>query len=217
MITETVSHDVMSRLRAETAVHHQRAELGELEQALAAGSLPLAAFVRLLEQRYCVHRNLERRMQALAARHSVVGQIAPERLFQEENLRADLLHFGVDPASVSPLPATAGLCATIERLAAENPLALLGCYYVFEGSKNGSRFIAKRLRPAYGLDQDGMRYLDPHGEEQRALWLEFKQRMNAAGFGPSDQNAMVAAAQATFEGVAALDAEIYALVAPRRG
>lgn len=210
MLIEATS--VMLRLREETIEHHKAAESRPVERALAAGTLPKARYVALLGQRLLIHRRLESRVRELAARFPFVGTIVQETLFQEPNLRADLRFFGVDPDAVTPLTATSRFLNAIDALADENPLSLLGVYYVFEGSKNGARYIVRRLRPAYGLAEGpGTLYLDPHGEQQRPLWEMFKQRMDAAGFAPADQTAMVAAAKMAFDAIAEVDEEIGSL------
>ena len=102
----------------------------------------------------------------------------------------------------------------VRAAADQNPMSLLGVYYVFEGSKNGARFVAKRIAPALGVGEaGGLRYLDPHGDEQRTLWREFKARMDNAGFSPTDQDAMVSAAKMTFDAVSAIDDELHQRIA----
>jgi len=84
-------------------------------------------------------------------------------------------------------------------------------YYVFEGSKNGARYLVKRVAATYDLKPGpGLLYLDPHGEQQPALWAQYKARMDAAGFSPQDQDAIVAAAQQTFDLVAEVDDQVQA-------
>lgn len=84
-------------------------------------------------------------------------------------------------------------------------------HYVLEGSNNGNRFIAKAVRRALGLVEGaGDRYLDPYGDAQRGLWAHFKQRMDAAGWSGEEADAMVRAAQDTFDAVGALSEEIQA-------
>lgn len=201
---------LMSRLRDETQEQHQRAESRPFEQALFKGTLPKPRYVQMLAQRYLIHRVLEREARHLRGAYPFLGAVLHDTLFQEKNLAADLACFGVDVESIQPAVATRALCADIERLAAERPLALLGVYYVFEGSKNGARMIAKRVSQAYELQPGpGMLYLDPHGDQQRPLWMEFKQRMDACGFAAADQDAMVAAARLTFDRVGELDDELY--------
>lgn len=204
---------VMARLRDETTEHHQRAESRPFERALLGGTLPRALYVELLAQRYLVHRVLERAARDLRDAHPVLVDILRDELFQEANLVADLEHFGIDQDAIVATRATRALIEEIERLADQRPLALLGVYYVFEGSKNGARYVARSVANAYGLPPgSGLRYLDPHGEQQRALWLDFKQRMDDCAFSTADQDAMVAAARLTFDCVGELDDELWAKV-----
>lgn len=207
--TGSVEATIMSRLRDETAPDHKRAESSALEQALMAGTLPRAGFVALLAQRLCIHRVLERRLRELAGRDARVAEIVRAEQAQEANLADDLRFFGVDPVAVTALPTTRALTAGMERAGDETPAALLGFLYVFEGSKNGARHMARRIRAAYGLEgAEGLRYLDPHGEAQRPVWAAFKARMDAATFSGAEQDAMLAAAKRAFDGVAAIGDEI---------
>lgn len=203
---------VMARLRDETTEHHKRAENKPLEIAMVSGELPREMYIAMLQQRLLIHRELEAHIRTLRATDPVVATIVPDKLFQEENIRADLESFSADTDDITSLTATQKLIDRIRYYATEMPQALLGIYYVFEGSKNGSRFIARKLGPALQLSREsGMRYLDPHGDEQRPLWLEFKQMMDAAEFAEPIQDEMVTAAKMTFDAIADLDDELYAV------
>jgi heme oxygenase len=209
--TDAASPSVMVRLREQTRAHHDAAESRELQRALAKGQLPIERYQDWLGQRLLMHRALESRVRRLAEEDPRVAAIAREELYQEGNLLADLAHFKFDTAGASPLPSTGRFLAELDRYGAEQPLGLLGAYYVFEGSKNGAAFLVKALRQAYGLaDGAGLRYLDPHGPKQRPLWQSFKQSMDAAGFDEPETRVLVAAAQRTFELIAACDDELYA-------
>ena len=78
---------------------------------------------------------------------------------------------------------------------------------MFEGSKNGARYIARALAKQAGVT--ALKYLDPHGELQRELWLKFKATMDAIAWTPAEQDSMVQAAQATFASISSLDDEIH--------
>lgn len=208
---------IMARLREQTWPQHQRAESRPLEQALAQGTLSRAGFVQYLAQRFPVYQALERALGALRSARPELGAVLDEGLFQEQNLDADLRFFGVAAAHVVALGATRALIEEIERIAAQDAVGLLGVNYVFEGSKNGARFIAKRMAAVQQLSREGgLRYLDPHGEHQRPLWQDFKARMDACAFGAEEQDKIVAAAQRTFDGIAAMDDELYAAISQDR-
>ncbi|MFM8653335.1 MAG: biliverdin-producing heme oxygenase, partial [Verrucomicrobiota bacterium] len=125
---------------------------------------------------------------------------------QTKNLEADLAQLGVDLKSIQPLKGATKLIAEIKNAA--SPATLMGIYYVFEGSKNGARYIAKALGGRARIT--ALKYLDPHGEAQRGLWMKFRADMDAIAWTPAEQDSMVKAAQATFTAISSLDDEIHA-------
>ncbi len=195
---------IMDRLREETREQHKHAESRPLEIALVRGAVSRKTYIRYLAQRLCVHRGLEAAVDQLVTSDPRLADLDLRPLFQVPNIEADLRFFeaGSDP---EPLPETTTFLNLMKTEADAAPLAWLGCYYVFEGSKNGASFIARSIRKALELDRDGTHYLDPHGDQQRPLWQAFKDRMNAIDLTPAEQDAIVAAARLTFDGVAAID------------
>ena len=79
---------------------------------------------------------------------------------------------------------------------------------MFEGSKNGARYIAKALGGRARIT--ALKYLDPHGEAQRGRWMKFRADMDAVAWSPAKQDSMVKSAQATFTSISSLDDEIHA-------
>lgn len=210
MTTTTTPLPIMQALKDATRELHARAEHLPIEQALLAGTLPRALYVRFLAQRLHVHAALEEALRALAADDAAVAGVVRSELMQVENLRADLAHLGAAEPE-PPLPATAALADDIARLRREQPRALLGVWYVFEGSKNGGRFLAKALARAYGLTpgEPGLRYLDPHGSRQRLLWKQVVERMNRLPLSADERSDMIAAAVTTFERVCEIDTQLW--------
>jgi heme oxygenase len=207
-VTETQS--VMTRLRDETADAHKQAETSLLEKALLAGKLPQPKFVDYLAQRWLIHRALEPQIAALCRSDSRLTNLVPDVLRQEPNLRADLAFFGRDVEAISPCRATSAFTSHLESIGRARPRALLGSYYVLEGSKNGARYIARAVMGAYRLSPGlGTRYLDPHGEQQRPLWAAFKERMDAVGFLEDEIDEMVREAKQMFAAIRELDDEIW--------
>lgn len=206
-----MTDSISTRLRTETADAHHQAESHPLERALVAGSISREQYSEYVSQRYLIHAALDPLvLQACDADARFAG-LVPSELLQAPNLRADLAYLGVDADQVEACKATEALIRQMKDGAATTPASVLGYYYVFEGSKNGARYIARALAAAWGLRPGGpgLRYLDPHGERQRPLWLEFKARLDAIAFRPDERDAMVSAACRAFELVSALDKEIY--------
>ena len=206
----TSTPDFMSRMKEETWPLHQQAEGRPLEQALVKGTLPRPLYVRYLEQRLLVHRALEAHARELARQVPALKAVIREELFQEENLIADLKHLGANPSGIRPCRATLTFLGEMEAFLNNEPLSLLGCYYVFEGSKNGGRYIARAVSHAFQLKPGpGLLYLDPHGEQQRPLWARFRQDVNQLELTPQQQDLLIATAKRTFELVSQLDDELF--------
>jgi len=209
MTTATAPTGIMGRLKAETAEQHAIAEAKPLEAALVAGSIAHDQYKDYLAQRWIIHRELEAATDRVLGEDRRLSGLGLPGLYQTANLEADLAHLGVDTTTIKPLKGAQDLVATIRN--APSPAVLMGIYYVFEGSKNGARFIARALGKAWGkTDLEGMKYLDPHGEAQRGLWMQFREDMNAIDWSSEEQDVMVKAAQDTFDAISALDDEIQA-------
>jgi len=204
----TSGNGVMKRLREETLSLHQETEQGTFQKELMAGKLSRDSYADLLAQLLPVHRVLERHLRSLAQSQDSIRAVVREAQFQEENLLRDLRDLGREPDSAEPLEAARSLTAYIEKTAADDPVALLGIHYVFEGSKNGGRFIARAVGRAYDLGESGLHYLDPHGEQQRPLWQQFKTDMESLSLSPREKDAIVEAAQETFRGILRLHREL---------
>lgn len=215
MLVTELTPGIMIQLKESTRKLHDATEDGTFNQDLIKGKLPLDAYVALLTQLYFVHRALESQLRRLRGTQAAFGRVLREYQFQEPYLLEDLAFFGRDVAKAEPLPATRGFIAEIDRLAEENPLALLGVHYVFEGSNNGGKFIARALRRVYNLSGSaGTRYMEPYGENQAAYWQAFKNDMDAVGFSPDECEALVSAACETFEAVGRIHGELQHRDAP---
>ena len=208
MTTTAAPTGIMGRLKAETAEQHAIAEAKPLEAALVAGSIDHDQYKQYLGQRWLIHRELEAATDRALAEDRRLSHLGLPGLYQTANIEADLGYLGVETSTIEPLKGAQNLVGTIQQ--APSPAVLMGIYYVFEGSKNGARFIARALGKAWGKsDGEGMKYLDPHGEAQRGLWMKFREDMNAIDWSSEEQDTMVKAAQDTFDAISALDDEIH--------
>ena len=193
---------IMERLKSETQDLHDAAETHGHQTALVKGDLPLERYIAHLEQHLMLHRALENALRAHSSAHPAFDAVITAEQFQEPYLEEDLRHFGCDPQTVTSTPETQEVVEDIERAAAEQPIKLLGFHYVMEGSNNGNRFIAMKIREAYNLsDGKGLKYLDPYGQNQRPLWMKFKQDMADQQFTPQEEDLLVEGAKEMFKGV----------------
>ena len=205
------SAGTMLTLRESTAEHHRRAEQHPFQQQMVRGTLPRALYVRWIGQMLQMHAALEAHLDRLVIRHPQFTSVFNDERRKVSALRADLAFFGA-AADHAPLPAAREFLDEMDRLAAHQPLALLGILYVLEGSTNGSKFIARRVRPAYELPAtgEGSAYLDPYGDLQPVRWQEWKAAMDALGLPAADVESLTLAAQQTFDAVRQLGAELLA-------
>jgi heme oxygenase len=205
----------MTRLKESTQALHDATENGEFNRQLVQGRLPLESYIESLGQLFLIHRSLERELRRHQAAMAPIGAVVRDYQFQEPYLRNDLAYFGRNPDDVGPLTATRNFIGQVQRTSARQPIALLGMHYVLEGSNNGSKFISRAVRRAYGLSElNGTHYLDPYGDRQKEYWESFKADMNQQVFSESDTAAILDAAAKTFEAVMELHLELYRLVTP---
>lgn len=205
---------VMEVLKTSTQALHDAAEGHRFQQSLVKGEVSREQYAAYLGQLLLVHRELESLLRDHAEKVPAIPAVVKAYQYQEPYLIEDLRFYGVHPASITALTSTEALVNEIRDRAAKDPLALLGFHYVLEGSNNGNKFIAKALAKSFGLTgPDGLRYLDPYADQQRPYWMAFKADMDAQGFNPGQMRVMAEAAQAMFNGIGAISAEMGAAVA----
>lgn len=199
---------IMERLRQETSELHSDAESRKLQKQIAKGEVDRPTFAAYLGQLHAVHRALEDALADARESHPSVAELATPDRMRVPDLERDLDFYGVDPAGIDAGEAAGRFVSLIEDTAESDPVALLGALYVLEGSTNGGRFLARVLRERWGLDRAGVAYFDPYGEDQRAVWAEFKQKMNAAELGPAREDAIVEMAKRTFQAITEVSDEV---------
>ena len=154
-----------------------------------------------------VHQALER---AFADRH-IPARLAALMIPQRQrtwDLVRDLEHFS--SAAGASLAATAAFASRIDAWGSVGGAELAGVLYVFEGSTNGGRHIARAVRRGYRLgDHGGAAFLDPYGEAQGERWVEFKEALDRA-VDERDLPAVIAGAETAFDAVAAIGGELLA-------
>lgn len=188
------------RLKEDNWDLHQIAEHDTLPQHLVKGTIPREIYKELLGQMWLVSRSLDSAIVAVRDSVPVLKELVADIQLQTPYLEEDLAFWGVDTASLSPKPGTAGLIAEIEKSQAEAPIRLFGLHYVREGANNGNKYVAMKIRGAWGVeDKAGFRYLDPYGDQQRPLWDSFKTRLDAIELTEAEKTEIVAASRSMFE------------------
>ncbi|MBX3394274.1 MAG: biliverdin-producing heme oxygenase [Phycisphaerae bacterium] len=208
---QTQTNPVMQHLKRSTQSLHDETEAAAFNKLLVTGRIPLPAYIDLLGQLLLIHQSFESLIRAQMSSSVPLREVIRDYQFQVGYLLEDLAYFGREIDSIVPRPTTTASIAGLERIAAAGPIALLGIHYVFEGSNNGSRFIARSLRRTYQLDgTNGTRYFDPYGDRQPEYWAAFKADMAKIDFTAADLNLLVEAAREGFSAVKALHASLEA-------
>lgn len=200
---------IMERLKEETKEAHKRAESQDLEKDLIKGALPRETYADYIAQRYHIHLALEKALLALREKDSRVADVVVEDRFHSPRAAEDLKDLGIDVASTKPHPETTGAIDYIASLGKQGSIALLGVFYVFEGSTNGARYISMAIRRSHGFQGNfATHYLDPYGEAQPGMWQKFKEVVNGQTFTADEQEEILAGATATFDLIVEVDTAI---------
>lgn len=191
---------------------HDRAERGRLPLRMTSGELTRDEFARMLCQDAIWNKALDAAILEHRDSTPCLKALVEDIQLQGPYYDEDLAHYQA-PAQAEPTPGVKAMLEAIEN-ARRNPLTLLGLHYVREGANNGNRYVAKKLRAAWGLRGDGgLRTLDPYGKEQRRLWEKFKAALDAQPFTAEEKALLVQAGRTMFERVMAIHEDIAAATA----
>jgi heme oxygenase len=187
-------------LKEQTRQQHDDAEHHGLH-AVMFGSQGIdaarAAYVGTLQQHLHIQIAFERALRTLAAESPLFASIVREEHYHLAALREDL--HALDAADVAPTPGTQRFVEFIEHSARHNLPALLGVFYVFEGSTNGGTIIAMRVRELLSLAPDvGTSFICPHVNQVRPIWMKWKVGVDALPLTDAERDAAIAGAQEAF-------------------
>ncbi len=195
---------LMLLLREETRALHEAAEQAGFMKDLMSWTLSRERLVAAMGQLWLLHTGFNERLNRLRESDPAAARVLKDYHFLAPGLlRADLKFWECDPATHAPAPrdGVRAFLAEADKWAELDPPALLGMFYVLEGSLNGAKIIGARLREHFHLSgAEGLSHLDPHGALQRERWREFAEALNAAAESWSEDRRrhVVEAAQAAF-------------------
>lgn len=192
------------RLKDDNWALHQIAERQETPGSLIKGQMPREGYVGMIAQQILVNRVLDDAMRSAIKSDPRVGELVLEEQMLSAYLLEDAAYFGIDVDAIKPNPGTTRFIEHIEAHK-DQPLHLLGLHYVRLGACNGNRFVARVVRKAYELDEEGTRYLDPFGEAQREKWMEFKNALDAMAFDAAEQDQVFDGTRAAYVAAINLD------------
>lgn len=164
-------------LKQATAKAHRRAESSELQHHLIRGTLDEECFTRYLAQLWCIHAKLEQLFDVHPSTAKLIDWSDAYR--HSMRLEQDLGALGVVADDCTRIVATGRLLGAIESFVRQDPTALLGFFYVLEGSMNGNRFIVRALRRTETAARCLFAYFDPYGDEQSKRWAAIRVALDA--------------------------------------
>ncbi len=188
-------------LKARTAEAHTRAEKHPIQERMVKGLVTRGEYAAWLHRMLPIWEAVDASVGRLARSDARVAAIHQPYHPHAHRVADDLAFLGERPGAA--MGAAAGVAEHVERLTGgPTPVAVLGVWYVLEGSANGGRFIAKALSRALNIPGPaGLTSFDPHGEAQRERWQAWRAAVNAQRFTPAEREAIVAAAVWTFEAI----------------
>lgn len=205
-------------LKTGTRPMHDRAESHPVQQAILSRDAQAArrAHVPMLAQMHAVHAVLEPVLKHLAATAEPFRSLIRPYHFRLGLLCDDLAFFDVTAEELRPTPGAIAFRDAIAAAALTRPSALLGVFYVLEGSTNGGTIIGKSLRTTLNLPAGkGTAYTDPHGPSVRQRWGEFKTGLDAAAFDSADRTAILSLAADSFDHVRRIMDDVWTIAEPR--
>jgi heme oxygenase len=202
------------RIRLALKVLHERIENTPLAVRMQSGLLSRPEYVCLLQQLEQLHQGLEGALQRHADQYGV---------FRPEHARAPALQSDLAAldASVADTcrPATRRLLGLFADWSQRAPEALLGAFYVFEGSRMGSMLLLQPLAAGLGLPVEPGHGLDYHlaGLADRPRqWVQLKAQIDQLPLNAAQQERVIAAAAATMEALFDLYMDLSRAVMPAK-
>jgi len=203
-------HTLMDALKAATQAPHSRVHEAPFFEALTARQLPLESYVGQLRALAVIHGVLEQALTGCADER--VAAVWQDDMRKLPLLQQDLRFF--EPRVVADIREAVELTQTVagnlRLLSLQEPVALLGCLYVLEGSTLGAQALRSHYARAFALQApEGLSYVDSYGAAVPAQWAQFRQRMAALSLGPAETAKVTQVAAEFFGRIAALYAALY--------
>lgn len=192
-------------LREQTKAAHTRAERHPQQGRLVKGESSRQEYAAWLGQMLHLWRALDRALVAKAGSDPRVAAMVRPHHTHAPRLEDDLDFLGVKADDFPPLGATKAFVDHIDAARDAKGPALLGIWYVLEGSANGGQYIAKAVAKSLNIPGPrGLSSLDPHGSAQRERWQIWRTDLNGQPWDESEHRAIIEAAIVTFDDVFAM-------------
>ena len=190
---------ISQRLRAATADAHERAENAAFIDDLLSGRLDADEYGRLASQLYFVYSALEHVGGSLVG-DPIADAVLDDRLLRSARLRSDLHALGVDPETVTPLPAVDRYVDAIEATRTDPARYVAHHYTRYLGDLSGGQVVAHRMREHYGLDASTLSFYVFDGIDKLKRYKDaYRERIDALSIDESGVERLVAEAICAFK------------------
>ncbi len=183
--------DIMQKLRAETADQHREIENNSFLTRLS-GDLSLEEYIRILEKFYAFYSSFESHLNWKEIKSLSDGTLTGDKR-RTPLLEKDLRHFNVQLDRIPRFPPYARSFSFP---------ALMGCFYVLEGSSLGRKMLYPRLSAKFGLNQnEGGAFFYDYGDKITENWTNFCKMLKSKIKTEADKQECAEAAVQTFENI----------------
>lgn len=194
--------DLFQELRSATQTVHNEIEQLPAAVAMLSGTVRRDEYTSVLARVYWIHSIFETELLSL----DDLAHHWPNEAFRADAIARDLANLEASLISEPP-PAVEEWAEQLRRSAETSPAVWAGAGYVLEGSRMGSRVLigpvsqalGVTIAPGVGVDYHLEGLSDPGGR-----WKRVREAILTADRTPSDRMAIVSAAIATFEVMAAV-------------
>ena len=196
------------RLKESIQGNHTAIENLAFSRAMIGGTVDRDSYTMLLSQLRHIHEALE----ADLASHGELAGVYKPSMDRTAVLDRDLAALNAIPPEL-PIEITSLTIGAIARWNSNAIWSLIGCLYVFEGSRMGSMALARPIAKALGLAAEPGQGIDYHLDgirERGRNWQQFRADLHAAGLTPAEEADVMTGADVTMQMLCGLYAEISA-------
>lgn len=184
---------LMNQIREAIAADHNAIERTPYSLALISGQIDKHDYLFSMTQMHAIHTALE----AACDHNAKLSPYFTAPMRRTTTIERDLTCFEAQISDFPVFHETEAINAMINRWAQYEPLSMIGCIYILEGSRMGSLMLAKPIAAALGIPPIEGQGIDYHVEGARETPTRlkaWKESISAAGFSPDVEAAIQACA-----------------------
>lgn len=182
----------------------------DFAQHVLGGTVTLDQYGALLAQLAIVHRRLDDAITTIRDQHAELASLVPDSRLFAAIAAADVASLSDrlgTPAATDAIAETASLLERIDQVTEFEPFKLIGLQFAREGMRNVDRYLAKKLRAAFGdadNERAGYGLFDGYGLGQRPIWERFRRDMDKLVLSEPEKQSIVAGSRLYLDSLAAI-------------